>query len=97
MLKSLLGSLAALSLAVTPVAAQAGTRAAGAVVSLQMGEAELDDDDVCHDNDIELSIEDADDGCGGGWWWLVGGAIVLGLVFVIAGDLDENNASPGAN
>lgn len=98
MLKSVLASIAAFGLAVAPIAAQAGTRAADAVVSLDLAAGQYQDDDICEDNDAGLSEDDWNDLCGeGGWWWLVGGAILIALGFVIAGDADEDNASPGAN
>ncbi|QZH76390.1 MAG: hypothetical protein JY451_07620 [Erythrobacter sp.] len=88
MLKKIFASFAAAGLAFAPIAAQANTRSSDAVVSFDraavpvgMAEGVIDDDD----DDF------------GGLWWLFGGAIVVGLIFVIAGDVDEDNASPGAN
>lgn len=86
MLKSILASTAALGLAITPVAAQAGTRSADAVVSLDRAGAGIDQPASNFDGE-DLR----------GLWWLFGGAILAGIILVIAGDSDEDNASPGAN
>ena len=87
MLNRTLASLAALGLAMAPIAAQAGTRAGDAGVSLDRMGASV--------AGAEAFANDDEDGVPLGL--LLGGAILVVVLLIILGDADEDNASPGAN
>lgn len=101
-MRNLFAIMAATSLAISPIAAQANTRAGDASVSLSVledGPQLFSDDEYCSDD----GGVDGDEGCGRSWLWLgilLGVLILGGTVAAIGGDASEGgrpggNASPG--
>ena len=85
MLKQSLAIAAATMLVLSPIAAEANTRAAAASVSLDMAPSQIIEDD---DDDDEFPI----------WAILLGVLILGGVAAAIGGDVSENNEGfPGNN
>lgn len=103
-LANLIAGSAAVALAFTPIAAQAGTRAGDADLPQVFASREAspiadflslaNDPELDCDNDGILNGLDASSSCGlGGIRWLFVGGLIIGIIALAQGA--ENDASPG--